>query len=152
MTWTTMTLNKNREAVTWQDRQAMIEEFSGATLSKAKVKKQLRKEEKWQHFKNDLYRSIINETNSGGYTEVSITRHDQKAIHNWRHFQRIKNDLFGEEREAVELYPAESRLMDTANTYWLYILPEGMKVPFGFEDRHVTEDMACGSVQEAFED
>jgi hypothetical protein len=36
-------------------------------------------------------------------------------IHNWRHLQQIKNDICGEESEALELYPAMSRIVDTVN-------------------------------------
>jgi hypothetical protein len=36
-------------------------------------------------------------------------------VHDWRDLQRIKNQLVGPECEAVELYPAESRKVDTAN-------------------------------------
>jgi hypothetical protein len=41
-------------------------------------------------------------------------------VHDWRDLQRIKNELVGPECEAVELYPAESRLVDTANQYHLW--------------------------------
>jgi hypothetical protein len=44
-------------------------------------------------------------------------RLDGQAIHDWRELQRIKNEIVGDEIEAVELYPAESRLLDTANWY-----------------------------------
>ena len=65
------------------------------------------------------------------------------GAHDWRHMQRIKNDIAGPEREAVELFPAESRLVDTANEFWLWVLPEGEQFPFGFSERKVAgpEDM-----------
>jgi hypothetical protein len=47
------------------------------------------------------------------------------GAHDWRHFQAIKNQLCGEERLAVEIYPPESQLVDEANEYWLWVLPEG---------------------------
>jgi len=50
---------------------------------------------------------------------LSIKRLDKHPVRDWRHFQRIKNELIGEENEAVELYPAQSRLVDTTNQYHL---------------------------------
>jgi hypothetical protein len=51
---------------------------------------------------------------------LSIKRHDKEAFHDWRVFQRIKNAILGEEWEGVEIYPAESRLVDTCNQYHLF--------------------------------
>ncbi len=62
-----------------------------------------------------------------------------RTYHDWRDFQRIKNELCGPEREAVELYPAESRLVDTADQYHLWVLPEGESFSFGFHERIVSE-------------
>ena len=31
----------------------------------------------------------------------------------------------GADREAVQLFPADDRLVDTANEYWLYVYPVG---------------------------
>lgn len=64
---------------------------------------------------------------------LSIRRNDRKPAHDWRDFQRIKNDIAGDEAEAVELYPAESRLMDTANQYHLWVAPRGVQFPIGFD-------------------
>ena len=115
-------------------------------VSKGQAKKFLRTFEKQECWENNLYRDQVHPTpslskgeNLWNVTEVSITRVDQEAIHDWRHFQYIKNDIFGEDREAVELYPVEARLMDTANTYWLYVLPEGKIFPFGLTGRHVND-------------
>jgi hypothetical protein len=75
---------------------------------------------------------------------LSIHSHTRSAVgaHDWRHFQRIKNELCGPEREAVEIYPAESRLVDTANEFWLWVLPEGERLPFGFNERRVISSIA----------
>lgn len=51
---------------------------------------------------------------------ISIRRQDRKPCQDWRDFQRIKNQLAGPEWEAIELYPAESRLVDGANQYHLW--------------------------------
>ena len=77
---------------------------------------------------------------------LSIKRRDKAPIRNWRHFQRIKNEIpelvawgDGQKCEGVELYPAESRLVDTANQYFLWVLPEEQCMPFGFWTRVLTE-------------
>lgn len=49
----------------------------------------------------------------------------------WRIKQEIKNELFGEDRVAIEVFPEESKLVDATDTYHLWILPKGFKMPFG---------------------
>lgn len=75
-----------------------------------------------------------------GCIYITLKRRDRHAIHDWRHFQQIKNEIAGPEREAVELYPAEARLVDEANQYHLFVLPPGMRVPFGSSSRMVSSD------------
>lgn len=53
-------------------------------------------------------------------TYLSIKRRDREPISDWRAMQKIKNAIVGDEWEAVEIYPAESRLVDTANQYHLF--------------------------------
>ena len=76
---------------------------------------------------------------SGEMLYLSIKRNDRHAIRDWRHLQQIKNEIAGPEREAVEVFPAESRLVDTANEYHLWVLPEGERVPCGYSEREVRE-------------
>jgi hypothetical protein len=73
-------------------------------------------------------------------THLSIKRIDREPLHDWRELQMIKNALCGPEREGVEVYPAESRLVDTANQFHMWVLPEGRQWPFGWDTRMVTED------------
>ena len=76
---------------------------------------------------------------------LSIRTADRRPVHDWRHLQRIKNELVGPEHEAVEVFPAESRLVDSANQYHLFVLAErGLKFPFGYLQRDV-----CGSDEAA---
>lgn len=110
------------------------------------------KQTMWQ---NDQY-VVIRKVEDNGFTWLSIRREDRKPIRDWRHFQRIKNELCGPEREGVELFPAESRLVDGANQYHLWVWPEGQHVPLGWEvDRMVTgseEAAAIGAVQRDYEE
>lgn len=72
-----------------------------------------------------------------GYIHLSIKKLMKEPHIDWRDMQRIKNELCGQDREAVEIYPAEDRLVDTSNQYHLWVLPENERVPFGYEKRDV---------------
>lgn len=75
-------------------------------------------------------------------TVLAIKRRDKNWIHDWREIQRIKNEILGPEWEGVELYPAESRLADSANQYWLWCLPPGAPFPFGFTDGRIVSEVS----------
>ena len=66
---------------------------------------------------------------------LNIRRIDGAAIFDWRHRQFIKNELVGPECEAFEVYPAESRLVDTSNKYhlWAFTDPE-IRLPVGISE------------------
>jgi len=53
----------------------------------------------------------------------------------WAEKQRIKNELFGEEAVAIEVFPKVSELVDEANMYHFWVLPEDMVLPFGLKER-----------------
>jgi hypothetical protein len=83
---------------------------------------------------------------------LSICTLDRLPLHDWREFQRIKNELVGAECEAVEIYPSESRLVDGANQYhlWVFLRP-GRTIPFGLGDgRFVSEGCVDGMTQRPF--
>ena len=85
---------------------------------------------------NDLY-SVVVEHSELGWAYMTIKRLDRHAIRDWRHLQSIKNECVGPEREAFEIFPAESRLMDTANQYHLWVLPEGQSLDVGERGRQL---------------
>jgi len=74
----------------------------------------------------------------GPFVHLTIRAVDGSARHDWRDFQRIKNELVGEEAEGVELYPSESRVVDTANHYHLWVFREH-RFPFGMEARELSD-------------
>lgn len=80
---------------------------------------------------------------------LSIKTLDKSARHDWRDLQRIKNEVVGEQYDAVEIYPAEEKLVDTSNQYHLWVFLE-YKMPFGFHERAVGEGNWNGSVQRPF--
>lgn len=100
---------------------------------------------------NDKYQ-VNRREGEEGLVHLSIKRRDKKALPDWRDFQAIKNQLIGPECEAVELFPAESRLVDTANQYHLWgVRTPGFRFPFGFNDgRMVTDEPLGKSVQRPF--
>lgn len=51
----------------------------------------------------------------------------------WSEKQRIKNELFGKESTAIEVFPSDSELVDEANMYHIWILPEEMKLPISLK-------------------
>ena len=89
---------------------------------------------------------VIKKEMDNGYTWLSIRHLDRKAIRDWRHFQRIKNELCGKEREGFELYPADSRLVDEANQYHLWVLPDGEQIPVGWNTRYVGDADAAAEI------
>jgi len=105
-----------------------------------------------QVYMNNKYQVAVRamETPSGLMVHLSIKRRDKLPIHDWRDIQRIKNELVGPEAEGMELYPAESRLCDSANQFHCWVFPEAV-FPFGFhEGRLVTEAESGGSKQRPF--
>ena len=74
---------------------------------------------------------------------LSMRRTDRSnaTFHDWREMQRVKNDLVGPEHDACELYPAERRLVDTADQFHLWCFEEeGITFPFGYPNREVADD------------
>lgn len=69
------------------------------------------------------------DTSWGEVIRLMIRWNDARPVHDWSMFQRIKNELVGEDRVALEVYPKSSNLVDVANMYWLFVLPAGSVCP-----------------------
>ena len=83
---------------------------------------------------------------------LMICRVDSAPCRDWQTFQAIKNEIIGPEYEAIEMYPAQSRLMDVFNKYHLWVLApkddEELPPRFPFGCRHrgirnVSEPVIC---------
>ena len=104
-------------------------------------------------WKNHLYTVMVRDAESQSenwppIVHLSIRRNDRQPVSDWRDVQRIKNELVGEECEGLQLFPAESRLVDTSNQYHVYCLKQpGLRFPIGYHERAVTEVSSQGSVQ-----
>lgn len=59
--------------------------------------------------------------NGKNYTKAMIRRSDAAPICDWSDLFRIKNEIFGDEVEAVQFLPKKSELVDRANLYWFFI-------------------------------
>jgi hypothetical protein len=103
---------------------------------------------------NSRYQVLIRPLNDD-FIHLSIKRIDQAPIRSWRDLQRIKNELVGVDCEAIEIFPADSRLTDESNQYHLYACTDpAWRVPFGASERTVAgpeEAAAVGARQEPFE-
>jgi len=109
----------------------------------------------WQDWENDVYYGSLRRHDTGSplgggpYAVIGISSKDETARHDFRDYQQIKNDLVGEEWEGVELYPAESRLVDPSNRFYLFCFPKGV-IPWGFVERHVVGPEKAVAPQRAF--
>lgn len=64
-----------------------------------------------------------------GQVEHAAIRNTPSTDISWAEKQRIKNEIFGNERVAFEVFPKESELVDEANMYHIWVLPEGASLP-----------------------
>lgn len=104
-----------------------------------------------QHWYNDTYLVGIWRFTSGWpfgggpWAKLGISCHDGHARHDWREYQQIKNQLCGADWEAVELYPAEARLVDPSNYFYLWAAPS---IPLGlFDGRRILTPANCVAAQ-----
>lgn len=109
-------------------------------------------------YENNVYKVNIKDVADYGgnvWQWLSIKRIDRGIVRDWRHLQRIKNDLCGDERWGVEFFPPESELVDTSNQFHLCVMPKGMEPPvkiFGMRDvKTPSEAEKVGARQRPFE-
>lgn len=139
--------------MTWRPLVRAVPRVHPAVRERARTDPRIRRalDETREIWRNDEYVVIVHRDPGTSHpTVLSIRRDDRQAVHDWRDFQRIKDQLAGEETEAVELYPARSRLVDSANQYWLWYLPPGVRIPFGFTEQAISDSDAAlfpGAVQ-----
>ena len=154
--------HRSREERTWtpstprvgkpRSNQSIRELAEHHSVAFSKMKKQLRRQDAEANlFINDTYqvdmRPVPAVANWPELTWLSIKRLDRAPVgaERFRDFQQIKNMLCGEGAEAIEIYPAESRLVDTCNQYHLWVI-DG-RFPLGFPTRAVSYQGVGGAVQ-----
>jgi hypothetical protein len=90
-------------------------------------------------YKNDTY--TVEVVPRHPFVHLDIRRNDGEPCRSWRELQQIKNELVGPEHEAIELFPAESRLVDTSNQYHLWVVADAnYRFPLGFRERFVLNE------------
>ena len=53
----------------------------------------------------------------------------------WSEKMMIKNELFGENRFAIEVYPKQDRLVDVTDTYHLWVFDKKFSMPVGIHPK-----------------
>ena len=67
----------------------------------------------------------------GEVTHLHVRIADGGRAPTWAEMHRIKNELVGESRVGVEVFPSNVNLVDQADAYHIWALPEGFELPFG---------------------
>lgn len=95
-------------------------------------------------FINDTYRVCVSDRHWTGTTgwpsmiHLTVMRLDQQPFRSWEDMQTIKNLFVGDEAEGIEIYPAESRLVDCGNSYHLWVFSDpNFRIPMGWKGRMV---------------
>ena len=97
-------------------------------------------------FVNDKYQ--VSKKDMDDIIHLSIKRLDKGVIRDWRDLQEIKNMLVGPENVGIEIFPAESQLVDSANQYHLWVFKDPTyRLPFGFNQRLVSSDELSNTKQ-----
>lgn len=88
-----------------------------------------------------MSRLIDTKTPLGKVEHVTIQRRDQFSGDGsgeipWKVKQEIKNELFGEKRTAIEVFPASDRLVDVMDVYHLWVIcDKNFRLPFGIHSK-----------------
>ena len=74
-------------------------------------------------------------TRLGKVEHVTISRGtgtcDGSGEVSWSEKMRIKNELFGENRFAIEVFPKQDNLVDVCDVYHLWVFDKKLEMPFG---------------------
>lgn len=73
----------------------------------------------------------IPHTSLGVAIEHAAIRTALEAELGWMEMQRIKDEIFGTDRMAIEVYPRKAELIDAADMYHLWVFPAGFAFDFG---------------------
>jgi hypothetical protein len=111
-------------------------------------------DELWTNDEYEVFVRYLGDETRGlaGPLHLSIKLYTRECARDWRELQAIKNDICGWEREAVEMFPAESRLVDQANQTHLWVLDAREKLPIGFSERSVMTEEESRASRKAHKD
>jgi hypothetical protein len=85
-------------------------------------------------------------TSMGNVEHVTISdtkRHflssDGSGDIGWAEKYKIKNELFGENRIAIEVFPKADRLVDACDVYHLWVFDKNFELPFGIHPKQFSK-------------
>jgi hypothetical protein len=125
---------------------------AGRDLTWNQAKRGLRQLMQGKVFINDVYQVVYenpkqiehlvrNPQLKGKMEYLTIKRIDKKPIRSWSDFQIIKNKICenGVNKFAVEIFPPEDWLVNSANQYHLWVFPAYQDIGFGFTERLIND-------------
>lgn len=65
----------------------------------------------------------------------------------WSEKMMIKNEIFGEDRVAIEVYPKQKNLVDSADVYHLWVFDKKFEMPFGIHPREYRKAINRGDLK-----
>ena len=78
-------------------------------------------------------------TKLGTVEHVTITKgsgtSDGSGEVSWAEKMQIKNELFGENRFAIEVFPKAKNLVDVCDVYHLWVFDKKLDMPFGIAEK-----------------
>jgi hypothetical protein len=83
----------------------------------------------WKNNKYTCTEYPSRSTEHGLVRHLLIQRVTGERVARWDHLQRIKNETVGTEVVAIEVYPAESQVVNACHVYHLWVLPVGYALP-----------------------
>lgn len=91
------------------------------------------------YWRNSFYLVFVKELEPErgreGAVRLSVKHNQGKAIREWKHLQRIKNEIVGDDREAVEIFPPESMVTSLDNEHHLFVTPVGVSSIYVYEEK-----------------
>ena len=94
----------------------------------------------WIDNENDIcVCSRLIRTKIGTVEHVTISKGkgtaDGSGEVSWKEKMRIKDELFGEDRFAIEVFPKRKNLVDVCDVYHLWVFDKKLEMPFGIAPR-----------------
>jgi len=88
-------------------------------------------------------------TEWGKIEHVTITHQSPSNSGNgftWAEKQQIKDELFGTNRVAIEVFPKQDRVVDVCDVYHLWVFDKKFDMPFGIHPKEYKPAIKRGSV------
>lgn len=135
-----------------------VADYADLELSPPQLRRLFDKMKADKLYLSEFYQVAIDKRPTHGFPgmlvwHLSIKRIDKEPIMDWRDLQAIKCQLCGDEAEAIQLFPAKSRVVDTSNQYHLWVLMKGSsgkfpRLPIGWSTSMVLDEAATGKAKQ----